>query len=355
MIRDVDVLIIGLGPAGAAAAAAAAQSGLSVLGVDRRHEIGLPVQCAEFIPLPMGKYAKADGVLLQHIQGMKSYLPSGTVAETAFPGLMIDRAAFDQSLAQEAVTQGAELMLDSRLIKLDAAKSVARVKTLMGEIDVAYKLLVAADGPHSTVAEMLELPEMEVVTTRQYTVPLKRAYVDTDIWLSPDYPGGYAWLFPKGNLANLGLGLDKRFARDMKTPLDELHQQLMAQDLVGAEISYRTGGAIPVGGLREHLVKGKVLFTGDAAGLTHPITGAGIAAAVISGERAGQAAVAWLKHDDSAALEDFEEDVRDQFEVAVNRAAQRRRWLDKFWNTEEAHADPLHRKSWIAFPDYFAA
>ncbi|MES2364525.1 MAG: NAD(P)/FAD-dependent oxidoreductase [Pseudomonadota bacterium] len=355
MINDVDVLIIGLGPAGAAAAAAAAQGGLNVLGVDRRHEIGLPVQCAEFIPLPMGKYAKTDGVLLQRINGMKSYLPSGAVAETEFPGLMIDRAAFDQALAHEAMAQGAELTLDSRLTKLDTAQSVARIKTPSGEVDIAYKLLIAADGPHSTVAEALGLPEMEVVTTRQYTVPLKRAYVDTDIWLSPDYPGGYAWLFPKGNLANLGLGLDKRFARDMKAPLDELHQQLIAQDLVGAEISYRTGGAIPVGGLREHLVVGNVLFTGDAAGLTHPITGAGIAAAVISGERAGQAAVALLKCDDSGALEDFEEDVRDQFEVAVNRAAQRRRWLDKFWNTEEAHADPLHRKSWIAFPDYFAA
>lgn len=354
-MRQVDVLIIGLGPAGTAAAAAAAQGGLSVLGVDRRHEIGLPVQCAEFIPLPMGKYATANGVLLQRIKGMKSYLPSGAVAETDFPGLMIDRAAFDQALAHEAATQGAELMLDSRLAKLDAAQSVARIKTPVDEIDVSYKLLIAADGPHSPVAEALGLPEMEVVTTRQYTVPLKRAYADTDIWLSPAYPGGYAWLFPKGNLANLGLGLDKRFAGDMKTPLDALHQQLMAQNLVGAEISYRTGGAIPVGGLREHLVVGKVLFTGDAAGLTHPITGAGIAAAVISGERAGQAALAWLKDNDRAALEDFEEDIRDQFEVTVSRAVERRRWLDKFWNTEEVHADPLHRKSWIAFPDYFAA
>lgn len=148
MMRQVDVLIIGLGPAGAAAAAAAAHGGLSVLCVDRRHEIGLPVQCAEFIPLPMGKYATADGILLQRIKGMKSYLPSGTVAETDFPGLMIDRAAFDQALAHEAATQGAELMLDSRLTQLNAAQSVAQIKTPAGEIEVAYKLLIAADGPH---------------------------------------------------------------------------------------------------------------------------------------------------------------------------------------------------------------
>ena len=82
MMQQVDVLVIGLGPAGSAAAAAAAQGGLSVLAVERRKAIGLPVQCAEFIPLPMGKYAQAEGVLRQKITGMKSYLPSGAVVDT---------------------------------------------------------------------------------------------------------------------------------------------------------------------------------------------------------------------------------------------------------------------------------
>jgi geranylgeranyl reductase family protein len=354
-MKQIDVLVIGLGPAGAAAALAASQGGLSVLGVDRRQQIGVPVQCAEFIPLPMGKYAKPDGVLYQHIKGMKSILPSGVVEETEFPGLMINRAAFDQAIAAEAQQQGADLRLNSRLVGLDAGKSVARILTEEGEIDVAYKLLIAADGPHSPVAAALGLPEMEVVSTRQYTVPLKSDYADTDIWLSADYPGGYAWLFPKGKWANLGLGLDKRFAADMKKPLDELHLQLVAQGLVGEEITHYTGGAIPVGGLRENLVINNILFTGDAAGLTHPITGAGIAAAVISGERAGQAAVAHLIAQDKDALADFEEDIRDQFEVAVSRAVARRKWLDTQWLTEAAQTDGLHRKSWIAFPDYFVS
>ncbi len=354
-MKQIDVLIIGLGPAGAAAALAAAQGGLSVIGVDRRHEIGVPVQCAEFIPLPMGKYAKADGVLYQHIKGMKSFLPSGAVAETEFPGLMINRAAFDQAIARQAQDSGADLWLNSRLVSLDVAQQQAKVSTAAGDINIQYRLLIAADGPHSPVAAALGLPEMEVVTTRQYTVPLKREYVDTDIWLSADYPGGYAWLFPKGEWANLGLGLDKRFTADMKKPLDELHSQLVAQGLVGEEITYRTGGAIPVGGLREQLAIGNIMFTGDAAGLTHPITGAGIAAAVISGERAGQAAVANLVSHDANALADFEEDVRDQFEVAVSRAVARRKWLDQQWLTEAAQTDDLHRKSWIAFPDYFVS
>jgi len=46
----VDVLVVGLGPAGACAAAAAASAGKSVLAIDRKRRAGRPVQCAEFIP-----------------------------------------------------------------------------------------------------------------------------------------------------------------------------------------------------------------------------------------------------------------------------------------------------------------
>ncbi len=354
MVKKVDVLIIGLGPAGGAAAVAATREGLSVLVIDRRKEVGLPVQCAEFIPLPMGKYAQTEGVIYQRITGMKSLLPSGAVEVTEFPGLMIDRAAFDQALANEAARNGAVLQLESRLVRLDAAGSRAWIKTVHAEEEIEYSVLIAADGPHSTVAESLGLPELDIVYTRQYTVPLKQAYADTDIWLSDSFPGGYGWLFPKGKFANLGLGADKRFTFDLKAPLDALHSQLVAEGRVGKEISYRTGGAIPVGGLREQLVVGNIMLTGDAAGLTHPITGAGISAGVVSGERAGQAAAAWLNDQDKKAFIDFEEDIRDQFETTLKRAVERRQWLNQHWQSEEAQKDAMHRKGWIAFPEYFS-
>ena len=354
MNNQADVLVIGLGPAGAAAAVAAARQGLSVIAIDRRQEIGVPVQCAEFIPLPLGQYAQSAGVIYQPIRGMKSYLPSGAKVDTAFPGLMIDRAAFDQALAQQAFDHGASLRLNTRFTGLDRERKSVQIRTPDGETTIDYQVLIATDGPHSAVAAALDLPDMEVVSTRQYTVPLTGDYDDTDIWLSADYPGGYAWLFPKGRWANLGLGLDKRYADDMKVPLDALHRQLVAQNLVGEEIVYRTGGAIPVGGLRAQLVIDNVLFAGDAAGLTHPITGAGISAAVISGERAGQAAAAYLQEARLTAFADFEEDIRDQFEVTLNRAVERRHWLNQYWHTAAAATDELHRKAWIAFPDYFA-
>lgn len=354
-MRDVDVLVIGLGPAGSSAAALAAEAGLRVLGVERNRRIGEPVQCAEFVPMPMGRYAHGEGVLHQHITGMKTYLPSAAVEVSSFPGLMIDRAAFDRAIAMRARDAGAELREATRLESLDTAAHTATIRSDAGSEQITYRALVAADGPHSRVAECLQLLPLRIVHTRQYTVPLLRAYDDTDIWVTDEFPGGYGWLFPKGRLANLGMGADKRFEVNLKEPLDRLHAQLAAQGLVGEEIVGRTGGAIPVGGLREQLVVGDVLFVGDAAGLTHPITGAGIPAAVVSGERAGEAIAQWLEAGEREALDDFEEDVRDQFEGTLLRAVERRDFLDTCWRTQKAQQDTTMRRGWIAFDEYFAA
>lgn len=349
----VDVLVVGAGPGGSAAAWRTAKAGYKVLVVEKKQRIGEPVQCAEFIPGPMVDYVRDDGVLSQHIEGMKTYLPSGVVAPSPFPGLMVDRAAFDRALAARAKAAGAEILTDMVLTALDASQRVARIRDDDQSCDISYQILIAADGPHSTAARLLGLPALPVIQTRQYTVPLKTAYADTDIWLSDEFPGGYGWLFPKGALANLGLGIDRRFEPDLKTSLEQLHEELVRQGRVGPEVMQRTGGAIPVGGLREPLVHQNTLFVGDAGGFTHPITGAGIAAAVQSGECAGLAAAQYVGGD-VRALESYDEDMREQYGPPLARALKRRAELAHCWRGAQANDDLVQRRGWIAFNEYFA-
>jgi digeranylgeranylglycerophospholipid reductase len=354
MIRaECDVLVVGLGPGGAAAAAGAAAAGLRVIAIDRKQKIGLPVQCAEFVPMPLSRHTTSAGVLMQRINGMTSVLPSGAVVETAFTGLMVDRAAFDQALVEAARRAGAVVHAGTRLQQLDTNDHSAIIRNADGaETQLGYRLLVAADGPHSTVARLLGLPPLQTVDTRQYTVPLLRAFEETDIWLSPDYPGGYAWLFPKKDRANLGLGMDRHLRPDMKTPLDVLHRQLVAEGRVGDAILARTGGAIPVGGLRKVIVKDAIAFVGDAAGLTHPVTGAGIAAAVTSGEMAAAAAVDQCAGN-RKALSEYADEIHEQFGDSLARAVVRRQEMMRFWNTSSARDDAVHRRGWIAFDEYY--
>lgn len=352
----VDVLIVGLGPAGAAAAGVCARAGLRVLAIDKKRRIGTPVQCAEFIPLPLARYAQAPGVTVQRIDGMQSFLPSGAAHAAALAGLMIDRAAFDRALAADAARAGAMLSCHTRLVAVDANAQCAHIASA-GDAStraIDYRVLIAADGPHSTVARCLKLSPLACVRTRQYTVPLHAAYADTDVWLADDFPGGYAWLFPKGEVAHVGVGIDPRFARDLKAPLARVHARAVARGLVGEAILRRTGGAIPVGGMRRALTRGHTLFVGDAAGLTHPISGAGIAAAVISGERAAAAAVEYVRMNATAAFARFEDDVRDQFAHTLTRACARRAQMAGLWHTPAAHSDSALRRGWIGFPEYFA-
>ena len=78
-----------------------------------------------------------------------------------------------------------------------------------------------------------------------------------------------------------------------------------------------------------------------------------IAAAIVSGEYAGQAAARFLHSSEAGALKEFEAEIRDQFEVSITRAKERRQWLNQQWHTAAAQEDAMHRKGWVAFPEYF--
>jgi digeranylgeranylglycerophospholipid reductase len=282
-------------------------------------------------------------------------LPSGDEEPSEMPGTMIDRACFDRAIARRATRAGTTVWTSTRLIDLDSAERTAHLRTAHGNRPIRYSVLIAADGPYSTTAARLGLQPLEVVHTRQHTVRLTARYEHTDIWLSDRFPGGYGWLFPKGTLANIGVGVDRRWMVDLKTALVWLHRSLVDDDRVEADVLGLTGGAIPVNGLRDRLAVGRVLFVGDAAGLAHPISGAGIAAAVISGERAGEAAAEFVRDGRECALSEFEQDIREQYEGTLRRALDRRAILTEHRRTAGSVNDRVMRRSWIAFREYFDA
>ena len=95
-----------------------------------------------------------------------------------------------------------------------------------------------------------------------------------------------------------------------------------------------------------------MLLAGDAAGLTNPVTGAGIASAVQSGTMAGKAAADIVRGRD-AALDDYEEELGDIFDAALNRALRRRREvLACYENGGKPDARAL-RDGWIGSPRYW--
>ncbi|PHS25687.1 MAG: geranylgeranyl reductase [Robiginitomaculum sp.] len=355
MILTPDIYVIGLGPGGACAAYEAAKNSFLTIGVERKKIPGTPVQCAEFIPALMGNMVNnLRATCVQNITSMHTQVessPADIIAD--FPGRMIDRAAFDTALAQEAQNAGVQCHYGQsvRHINHDGAISLAN------GTKIKPKVIIGADGPHSLAGKAIGSINNEILETRQISIPLLKPFKSTDIFLKADIRGGYAWLFPKGKTANLGVGIVASDKARLKPILDTIHKSLVDEGRVGAKTLSHTGGAIPAGGMvMPHGMLGEtlVLLIGDAAGLTNPVTGAGINAAVISGRLAGEAAADWLQGDDDAPKH-YHEDLTDLFGASLRRALDRRRaLLQNYDNNNTPTPDDL-RASWIAYSEYWAA
>ena len=335
-METADVLVLGLGPAGASAAAEAARRGCKVVALDRKREAGRPVQCAELVPALLEVEA---GAVRQQVGSMVTFVEDDAPDVSAgFPGRMLDRAAFDKSLVDEAARTGAQVRFSSFVTKITAN---GVVETSGGGTFQA-PVIIGADGPRSRAGKAIGSVNTELVETRQITVGLTRPHSATDIFLSAEIPGGYGWLFPKGALANLGAGVSPEHKARLKAIVARLHSS--QRHRVSSEIFALTGGAIPVGGMlmpRGFLQETLVLLAGDAAGLANPVSGAGIAAAVHSGRLAGQAA-ATGKH------AEYEEELEDVYRAALDRALHRRAEL---LNSKPEKA--ALRRGWIAYPEYW--
>ncbi len=344
-----DVLVVGAGPAGACAARAAAVAGASVLMIERRSRIGEPVQCAEYIPRLLSAHVKIpDGAVVQEVTSLVTFLPDGEVVRKSAPGFMLDRARFDQGLTEAAVGAGAQVWPETQALsrRRDGVVLRRRGQSLRVQADV----IVGADGPRSTVGAWIGRCNQRFVVGLQQTVMLREPLQETEVYLGRRFPGGYAWLFPKGDRAHVGVGIQPALDGALKPAL--AHFQECLGERIGPVLA-RTGGLIPVGGpLKAFDAAARVLLVGDAAGQTHAITGGGIPQAVICGALAGRAA-ADAAGGDAGAFRRYEREWRSAFGAPLERAAAKREEMESQWH--EGDLSRLLRRCWIACREYHHA
>jgi digeranylgeranylglycerophospholipid reductase len=352
---DWDVVVVGGGPAGSSAARAAAAAGARVLVVDRRETIGSPVQCAEFLARRVVlDQAFPREAIAQDVERSRTFIRDEEVSVRRNPGCILNRDMADRVLWERAEEAGAETRIGTRVVSIEigpGAPYSLRMESGGKETVTTASVLVGADGPRSTVGAALGVSNHKMVVANQVTVPLTEPSADTEVYLAPVFAGGYAWMFPKGDLANVGVGVD--------VGLGASPMRVMAvfMDLLGERIGEpvrSTGGLIPVGGPLPMRLD-RALLAGDAAGLTHPITGGGIHQALESGRMAGEAAAAHTSGDEEA-LARYEPEFRALFDVHLGRALDRRNGMFSSWSgaTADTEAfDALARRSWIGFKEYY--
>ncbi len=352
MTESYDIVVIGAGPAGASAARAAAQRGTEVLIIDRKQRIGVPVQCAEFVSRWICRYADfSSKCILQTIEMMITHLPDGTSYQMNSPGYMLDRSLFDKELVASAVLSGAKISIETRAVDFSAAGIVVE-RGSKREV-IQSKVFIGADGVHSTVARSLRQPPLKTIMALQYEVVLRDPQNHVDVYFHSDYEGGYAWFFPKGKTANVGVGVIPQKTTLLLKLMDHFLNHLVeSKRLPDIEIVAKTGGSIPCEKPRKTVFE-NVLLVGDAAGHAHPVTGAGIFTAVAGGGIAGRIAAEVVERGNLRYLENYEIEWQETFGKSLSYGTLKREFLEENWNKPEIDFEELIRKTWVGFKEYY--
>jgi geranylgeranyl reductase family protein len=324
-----DVVVAGAGPAGATAAYVAASSGLRTLLVEKRGPPRdkicgglLTSLCVEFVRDVYGSEVPKEVQIPPSPMPVFVAPPSGTQRGFLVPGesvLNVTRRAFDGWLAGRAADHGAEVLVDSEVVRYSLAgdRIGVALRTPAGANAISARFLIGGDGIYSKVREQLRPRPLE--NRAYYIQEYYPRTGDFEDWFYLMYRGDtspiYAYVIPKHDLLCLGIGIHKTvpptFERGMAHFKAWLADELGFRD---EGVGHREGFSVPFGNVV--LGEGPVLLAGDAAGFCYPPTGEGITFAVQSG---AAAAGAVLEPDPLRAYGERMAKTRDAVEAAAAR------------------------------------
>jgi digeranylgeranylglycerophospholipid reductase len=314
-MQDFDLIVIGGGPAGSRTAARVAGKGYRVLLLEKRERIGYPVRCAEAVgPRDViERYlALDDDLISSSVDGVLVVSPDGTRFELQMSGIgfTVDRELFDRRLADAAVDAGAELRTGHQAVGLlgePGRVTGVAVKDLGsgGTYEVSSAVVAGADGVEALSTRWAGLashfrPEEVFSCAQELITGIEKNDTAIEFHLGRTYaPGGYAWVFPKGDrMANVGVGINSRIAGSMT-----------ASDYLDAFLEHRCPGAertrLVIGGCSvargiPALATGGYVAVGEAARHNNPFSGGGIVNALEAADMASDAVVTALGRGDAS-------------------------------------------------------
>ena len=288
-----DVAVVGSGPAGTTAARVLAERGLKVVLLERaalpRYKTcggGLVARAFKLLPSEVHRVverncAVAELHLLDRDLHFRAERPTRFIAMT-----MRDR--LDETLAAAAVAAGAELRAPCRVTGVHPENGGVRLDTDGAPVTASF--VIAADGAKSDVARLAGWNDgRHSIPALEYEVQVDDATLDRfacaprfDVGL---VPYGYAWVFPKATHLSVGVLTAHRGAINLH---HHLENYLRTIGLAPRSVQ-RHGFVIPIQPRGGPLAQGRVLLTGDAAGLADPLTAEGISPAARSGRLAAEA------------------------------------------------------------------
>jgi len=329
-----DLIVVGAGPAGSSAAIFASRLGIDVIILEKQRK-GRDKFCGGGITygvekLMVEKIGKEVSESIElRIDGVVVFSPSGRELVLKFSeelkkfGGLVRRSVFDSKLMEIAESEGAELREKREVVKVRTEKDEVVVTTRDGE-ELRSSYLVVATGSEDKIGEQLGIPPLgkegmggcwgtEVkfdVEEIKNEWKKKWGLVPIFLFFGP-VPSGYAWIFPKREFLNIGIGTTLSHFRYHEERFTSFLRKAAGIGVIPeTNIKHDRAATIPFGKVprsKTYSEEGRALLVGDAAGFVHPVTGEGIYGAIRGSLIAARVVKVAMDKEDPSQLRRYEE------------------------------------------------
>jgi len=308
---DCDVVVVGGGPSGLIAARDLASRGHHAIVLEEHDRIGTPVHCTGVLGLDaFDELRLPRQTILGIAQSARFVSADGSsvvVDAERVRAAVVDRVAFDNALAGEAIDAGAALHAGESVREIESRQAGVEVRTSRRTVRARAAVIACGASYRFNRALGLGLPRL-LVHSAQLEAPFPEIdHVEVHLGRRVA-PGGFGWIVPfrRGGeaFARIGLMCDGRAASRFQHFAARIRHR---HGIAGAWPEARMK-VLPLAPVRRTWAR-RVLAVGDAAGLVKPTTGGGIYYGLLTGRIAAEVLSSALAADrfDSARLRTYEQ------------------------------------------------
>ncbi|MEW6010804.1 MAG: NAD(P)/FAD-dependent oxidoreductase [Euryarchaeota archaeon] len=313
---DYDVLVVGAGPVGSTFANYMAEEGYKVGVLEKKKNIGLPLQCAGLLGAKITKINDLpDEFIINKVRGAYLHSPSDhilKVSKKETQAYVIDRVGYDNYLSQKAQDAGAEILLQHKVSDVDTSSCKVKMANKCGK--VLQSKIVAGCGGHSSVVSTAINNSPNSVNAAQFLIKMKNNTLETDfvdVYVDEQISPGFIWSIPLSpSISRLGL-----FGyQDYKKLNNILNNFINSNDkFQKAKVINKYHGKIPLFDLNKKIVENRAIIIGDAASQVKPTTGGGLLIGFECAKFAAEAVIESLENDDPQLLKNYETSYKNKF------------------------------------------
>jgi geranylgeranyl reductase family protein len=280
-----------------------AQRGHDVVVLEEHPSIGIPAHCTGLLGIEA--FSELDlprHTILSTTHAARFVAPDGSsvlVDADRVNAAVVDRALFDQALADASRAAGAELHSNARVRTIAISDAGVTIAADGGAGTITARACILACGANYRFNRQLGLG---VPRTFVQSAQLERSFAgpeQVEVHLGREVaPRGFAWVVPFLRAGQpyqrLGLMADARAGTLFRSFATQLRTRFAVTDPEWPEPRLKI---LPLGPVNK-TYGSRLLAVGDAAGLVKPTTGGGIYYSLISGQFAAETLDEALKTDD---------------------------------------------------------